>query len=150
MTLNVNPNPNIPTGTVRINTQTFAMELKAAGLNGLPFAWGDDGTFEFDPSMTQAQIDAVMAVFNAHNPTQPNANDAWILYQQAALAEIQNTDVQMARIAEAVSLGLNSWNNADVQAWVNYRRALRAILTQSQPSTIPTALPTKPAYPAGT
>lgn len=46
--------------------KTFTDELKAAGLIGLPFSWGDDGTFTFDPSMPQADIDNVMAVYEAH------------------------------------------------------------------------------------
>jgi hypothetical protein len=52
----------------------------------------------------------------------------------------------MHRIAEAVVLGLNAWTGADVVAWVAYRRELRAIAGGAPAS----ALPTKPAYPAGT
>lgn len=48
---------------------TFADELRGAGCFGLRFAWGADGTFTFDPSMTQTQIDAVNAVYAAHDPT---------------------------------------------------------------------------------
>lgn len=39
--------------------------LKAAGLLGLPFAWGTDGSVEFGEGMTTEQIAAVEAVFAA-------------------------------------------------------------------------------------
>ena len=58
---------------------TFGNELDAAGLLGLPFSWGADGTFQFDERMTQPQIDAVNAVYAAHDPTQqlPATVDLW-------------------------------------------------------------------------
>ena len=49
--------------------ETFGKELQVAGLAGLPFSWGADGTFQFDERMTQEQIDAVNAVYAAHDPT---------------------------------------------------------------------------------
>lgn len=64
---------------------------------------------------------------------------------QANSLLIQSDDT-MHRIAEAVALGLNSWTNADVVAWVNWRRALRVIADGSSNNDIPT----QPAYPAGT
>lgn len=48
---------------------TFSIELAAAGLNGLPFAWGADGTLSFDGTMTPTQIAAVEAIYAAHDPT---------------------------------------------------------------------------------
>lgn len=54
---------------VKINTTKFTTELEAAGLLGLPFSWGEDGTFQFDTiRMTPEQIAAVQAVYAAHNP----------------------------------------------------------------------------------
>lgn len=50
---------------------TFSDELKEAGLFGLPFAWGDDGTFSYDPDMTEAEIAEIQAVYEAHDPTIP-------------------------------------------------------------------------------
>lgn len=47
---------------------TFAAELAAANIAGLPFAWGADGKFEFDPSMTSQQRAAVLAVLAVHDP----------------------------------------------------------------------------------
>ena len=52
---------------------SFSGELKAAGLYGLPFSWGSDGVIQFDPRITQAQLDAVLAVYAAHDPTTPAA-----------------------------------------------------------------------------
>jgi len=46
----------------------FAEELQAAGLLGLPFSWGSDGDIQFGSTMTIAQIDAVNAVYAAHDP----------------------------------------------------------------------------------
>ena len=64
-----------------------------------------------------------------------------------AVALLQDTDTTMHRISEAVALGLNTWTGADVVAWVDYRRALRAI---ANGSTTAATLPAKPAYPVGT
>jgi hypothetical protein len=50
--------------------ENFSDELKEAGLFGLPFSWGDDGTFTFDPSMDQKDIDKVKAVYAAHVPNE--------------------------------------------------------------------------------
>ncbi|MNR54253.1 hypothetical protein D3C85_1744080 [compost metagenome] len=46
----------------------FADALKAAGLFGLPFSWGEDGTFTFDPSMRQEDIEAVLKLHESHEP----------------------------------------------------------------------------------
>jgi hypothetical protein len=48
---------------------TFPGELEAAGLLGLPFSWGADGSLYYDPRMTPEQIAAVEAVVAAHDPT---------------------------------------------------------------------------------
>lgn len=47
---------------------SFAKELRAAGLLGLPVVWGADGEISFGPGMSQMQRDAVMAVYAAHDP----------------------------------------------------------------------------------
>jgi len=61
---------------------------------------------------------------------------------------LDDSDTTMHRIGEAVALGLNSWTGTDVVAWVNYRRALRAILDGTDTSS--TSIPSRPAYPSGT
>lgn len=48
---------------------SFAKELEAAGLLGLPFSWGEDGSFTFSDEMSQAQRDAVLAVYESHDPS---------------------------------------------------------------------------------
>jgi len=59
-------------------------------------------------------------------------------------------DLTNKRICEAISLGSNSWNKKDIVDWVNYQRALRALLSVAiDPAKLPT-IPTQPAYPAGT
>lgn len=46
--------------------KTFASELSAAGLLGLPFAWGSDGALSFGEQITEAQRSAIQAVYDAH------------------------------------------------------------------------------------
>jgi hypothetical protein len=44
-------------------------ELIAAGVDGLPFAWGEDGRLNLaDPRLTEAQRTTIAAVFAAHDP----------------------------------------------------------------------------------
>ncbi len=92
----------------------------------------------------------------ANIPTtlQPTAGPAvqspaqlWEVFQGQAKQALAD-DITPDRIMEAVALGLNSFTGADVVAWVNYRRELRAIV--SAPTGTPGTLPVKPAYPAGT
>lgn len=49
-----------------INSTKFFDELQAAGLVGLPFSWGDDGSLFFDAAMTEEQIASVQEVYDAH------------------------------------------------------------------------------------
>lgn len=79
-----------------------------------------------------------------------DAAAAWDAYKAEAQTALNDTDDIVLRVVEAVALGLTTYTTADVVAFVNYRRELRAILTETQPAVIPTSLPTKPAYPAGT
>lgn len=46
--------------------KTFAAELSAAGLLGLPFSWGEDGALSFGETLTEAQRSAIQAVYDAH------------------------------------------------------------------------------------
>ena len=65
---------------------SFSDELRTANLIGLPFSWGTDGIIQFDPRMTQAQRDAVLAVYAAHDPTKPAPPDPFIAALDAAIA----------------------------------------------------------------
>ncbi len=62
---------------------TFDKEIRAAGLGGLPFSWGTDGDIQYGPAMTQAQKDAVQAVYAAHDPVASLAADQQRKREQA-------------------------------------------------------------------
>jgi hypothetical protein len=74
---------------VKLIGPTFGREILAAGLAGLPFSWSSDGSITFDPSMTQDQIDAVLAVYAAHDPDAPLLSDAQIAANAAIAAGVQ-------------------------------------------------------------
>jgi hypothetical protein len=110
---------------------TFGAELKTAGLLGLPFSWGADGDIVFNAAMTDAQIAAVNAVYEAHDPSKED-------YTASAQAALDKSDVTIIRCAE---------NGIAVpSAWATYRASLRAIVAGRQAGP----LPTEPSFPAGT
>lgn len=89
----------------------FSEELQAAGLLGLPFAWGADGTLTLDPSLTEQQRTAILALVAAHDYTVPatdrdDVRDAYV----AAKAAVQTMAANAAIPADArnavVKLGL--------------------------------------------
>jgi hypothetical protein len=73
----------------------------------------------------------------------------WQAYQAQAIQALSKSDSTMQRVIEGVSLGACALTNADVVAYMNMRKALRVILSEAQPATIPTSLPTAP-FPVGT
>jgi predicted amidohydrolase YtcJ len=102
---------------------------------------------EADVQSDTAQIgwsyaNGVFTAPTAPTPTAAQLLAAFISQVQSALDE---SDKTMMRVQEAISLGLTTATTADVVAYVNYRRALRALLA----STTVGVLPTKPAYPVG-
>lgn len=99
---------------------------------------------------TNGVLNADCADITGSWPPAPTSAQLWAEYQGQAQAALSVSDTTMHRIGEAVALGKTSWTTADVVAFVQWRQALRAILSQAQPATIPTALPAKPAYPVGT
>lgn len=110
---------------------TFANELKAAGLLGLPFSWGADGTFYFNTSVTETQQAAIQAVYATHDPSKQD-------YTIAAQMALDKSDITVLRCFE---------NAVPVPtAWGAYRTELRAIAK----GTSTDALPIAPAFPAGT
>jgi hypothetical protein len=88
--------------------ETFSSELQEAGLLGLPFSWGGDGTIHFGDIMTSAQIDAVNSVYAAHDPNaislssqkrqayKSEADLLWLEYQ--ALLDAGHPDAEMRRL----------------------------------------------------
>ena len=106
-----------------------------------------DGAFiPADPRNADYQAyEAWVAAGNTADPVPPQT---WAQFKGIAGAALAESDKTMVRIQEAIALALNTWTSADVVAWVNYRRALRAIVASSTGTN--QTLPTQPAYPAGT
>ena len=73
----------------------------------------------------------------------------WRAFQQQAQALLTKSDQTVKRVLEGISLGTCVATNADVQAYMNWRKTLRNFLTITQPSIIP-AMPVEPPYPQGT
>ena len=118
-------------------TYTYALT------SGTSVIRSDSAIIPADPNNADYQIYlAWLAAGNTPTPYTPDLLTPFIASVQSAL---DDTDTTMHRINEAVSLGLTTWTTADVVTFVNYRRALRALLK----STTVGVLPTKPAYPVG-
>lgn len=56
---------------------TFGGELVLAYplLSGRPFSWGSDGSFFYDPSITQTEKNEIQSVYQNHNPTKSTLLD---------------------------------------------------------------------------
>lgn len=65
----------------------------------------------------------------------------------AAKVALDASDTTMHRVTEAVALGLTTWTTADVVTFVEWRRELRAIVGGTSTTS---AVPARPAFPAGT
>ena len=59
--------PIIYQGNHAIDATSFGEELTAAGLADNLFSFGADGQFQFDYNMPQSTIDAILAVYDAHD-----------------------------------------------------------------------------------
>lgn len=107
----------------------------------------------YQPDGTEVDIDQ-LSIFPdstwTQTPPPPTHAQKWAAYQAQAHAALAESDTTMHRIAEGVVAGSTSWTAIDVTAFVQWRRSLRAILSQPQPDAIPSSLPAKPPYPAGT
>ncbi len=77
---------------------SFSLELQAAGLLGLPFSWGSDGTFAFGESVTPQQISGVMAVYAAHDPNTVTAALARLGVDAAEVATLKADGTWIALI----------------------------------------------------
>lgn len=49
--------------------ETFGDELKANGLAGLPFSWGEDGSITFSEEIDRLTRQKILDVYNKHDPT---------------------------------------------------------------------------------
>jgi len=120
-----------------------------ASNGGLTIIWHDAGYVLQSGEVDMGSAYPTDAEIAAQFPAAANAR-AWEAYQAQACAALADSDLTMHRLTEAVSIGATTLTAADVVAFVQWRIALRAILSQAQPATIPSSLPAKPAYPAGT
>jgi hypothetical protein len=76
---------------------SFAPEIAAAGLAGLPFSWRPDGMLAFASSLSTTQIAAVEAVYAAHDPTVvPLTQQAAAILAQGVTVTSSSTLVPMA------------------------------------------------------
>jgi hypothetical protein len=58
----------------------FGREVEAAGLSGLPFTWGNDGTISGRERLSTVQQQLLDSLVAAHDPTKsfvPNQTDLW-------------------------------------------------------------------------
>jgi hypothetical protein len=78
----------------------------------------------------------------------PSSAQVHAALQASAQSALTKTDTSMLRVQEAITLGLTTATTADVVAFVQYRKALRAIINGTD--TTSTSLPAEPAYPANT
>lgn len=83
-------------------------------------------------------------------PPAPTLQQQWITYQSAARQALAATDTTVVRVQEAIALGATTATAADVVAYMQYRKQLRGILQQPQPTNIPATLPAAAPYPANT
>jgi hypothetical protein len=97
---------------------TFGAELIAAGLGGLPFSWGSDGSFEPADlsSLSAAQKAGVLAVYAAHNPVAS--------LTAAAFAALRARRDALLAACDWTQLG-DVPDNITKTAWAAYRQALR-------------------------
>jgi hypothetical protein len=91
---------------------SFSQDLAAAGLSGLPIAWGSDGVISGRANLTAQQNAALDAVIAAHNPTKP-AVPQIVNAAQARLA--LNDSGNRSLVEAAIKLA-----SQDVQDFWNY------------------------------
>lgn len=81
----------------------FEDELAAAHLAGLPFSWGADGEISFGPAITPEQRAAILSVYEAHDPDNP---DSQLVQIAQAKRDLAATDSAIARITEDLIVAL--------------------------------------------
>ncbi|HVI51510.1 MAG TPA: hypothetical protein VM661_09895 [Candidatus Sulfotelmatobacter sp.] len=78
----------------------------------------------------------------------PTAEEIRANFVAASKTALAATSTTMERITEAVALGKTAWGADDVQTFLAYRAALRAIVSGDDATS--TELPQHPGYPANT
>jgi hypothetical protein len=87
---------------------SFSEELAAAGLLGLPFAWGTDGRIEYGPEITDEQRKSIEAVLQAHDGAASQArHDARVEAMTQAAVDIAALFGKPARSLDLVFTELN-------------------------------------------
>jgi hypothetical protein len=90
---------------------TFGGELvlKYPNLNGRPFTWGSDGSFFYDPSITQTEKNEIQDVYNHHDPVKSSLLDysenARFVYETSGITvngTFTQTDLQSQEALHAV------------------------------------------------
>ncbi len=98
---------------------TFPDELKAAGLFGLPFAWGEDGAISGRENLTTQQQTDLDAVIAAHNPNKVTSDDVKSeAYRR--IVEIVPEWKQRNLIAQGATLaekGRANWTAEELAGW---------------------------------
>jgi hypothetical protein len=126
---------------------TLLSELIAAGVNGLPFSWGRDGTI-YDQGLTPAQLTAVQAVFAAHNPTKTLppviSSEAFIglfsALEQAALLGSTDANIRLW-VTKAMAAGAVNLGDPLVKQGLDYAVSV-SLLTAGRETTILAYQPT--------
>jgi hypothetical protein len=81
---------------------TFGAEVLAAGLGGLPFAWGEDGAISGRENLTAGQNAALDAALAAHDPAKqavPQVISDRQFFQQLAVQAVITEDDAIAAVA---------------------------------------------------
>ena len=64
--------------TLVINLRTFTEEVRAAGLIGRPFCWGEDGLISGRENLSVEENATLDALLAAHDPNKPQPSDVQI------------------------------------------------------------------------
>ncbi|WP_301542461.1 tail fiber assembly protein [Cupriavidus basilensis] len=118
---------------------SFVTELNAAGLAGLPFSYSVDGYFTFGDAMTEQEISAVNALYEAHDP---DGNIAyWAAVNTSARDSLlSSAALRIAPLQDAVDLETaTDEEKSTLEAWKQYRvsvmRTDLGVRAPSWPST---------------
>jgi len=110
----------------------------------LPYVACDGAPLNLADTAIPDRPDATCQWVNGAWTASTAAHAALVAQAKALLADRTTLD----RIQEAIILGKTTAAAADVVAWMTWRGKLRAIVNGSD--TTSTALPSQPAFPAGT
>lgn len=99
---------------------SFEHELRVAGLLGLPFSWGADGTFEFSDQITPHQKKQILSAYEAHDFKASQVSEAAL--------NVRNIRDQLIAKTDWTQLADSPVKNLD--AWKEYRQKLRDITKQ--------------------